>query len=96
MEQKDDYRRKLESLLNEWKSMIDQLEERAKKTTAHAKIDLLEAIETLKLKRDAVQTRLDDLRQAGDETWEGFKKRAEKAVTEMKNAMERTMSKFKH
>ena len=96
MEIKDEYRRKLESLLKEWKSTIDQLEERARKLTARAKIELLETIEILKLKRDSVQTRLDDMRNAGDEVWEGLKKSAEKAVTEMKTAMENTKSKFKH
>jgi dsDNA-specific endonuclease/ATPase MutS2 len=96
MEMKDEYRQKLESLLNEWKSMIEQLEERAKKTTAMAKNELHEAIETLKLKRDAVQTRLDEMRQTGDEAWEGLKKKAETAVTEMKTALEHAMSKFRH
>jgi ElaB/YqjD/DUF883 family membrane-anchored ribosome-binding protein len=43
MEKKDEYRQKLERLLNECESMIDQLEEWAKKATDHAKIELLEA-----------------------------------------------------
>ena len=96
MEKKDEYRQKLESLLNEWKSMIDLMEERPKQATALAKIELFEAIETLKLKSDAVQTRLDEMRQAGDEAWEGLKNKAETAVTEMKTALEHTLTKFKH
>ena len=96
MERKDEYRQKLESLLNEWKSMVDQMEELSKKTTAQAKLEMLEAIETLKLKMDDVQKRLDEMRQTGDEAWEGLKKRSETAVYEMKSALERTMSKFKH
>lgn len=96
MERKDEYRHKLESQLEEWKTLIDQMEERAKKGTAHMKIDLLEAIETLQLKKDAVQARLDELRHAGDEVWGNLKKKSETAVLEMKTTLEQALSKFKH
>jgi len=96
MEKKDEYRQKLESMLNEWKSMIDQLEERAKKTTAMAKDELHEAIETLKLKRNAEQARLNEMRHTGDEEWKGIKKQTETAVSEMKTALEHAKSKFRH
>ncbi len=96
MDMKDEYRQKLENLQKEWKTMIDHLEERAKKASAQAKIELQETIESLKHKNSAVQTRLDEMRQAGDEAWEGLKKKAETAVAEMKTALEHAISKFKH
>lgn len=96
MDMKDEYRQKLENLQKEWKTMIDHLEERAKKTSAQAKIELQETIETLKHKNSAVQTRLDEMRQVGDEAWEGLKKKAETSVAEMKTALEHAISKFKH
>ncbi len=95
MTKSDEYRRKLETLINEWKMIIDQMEEKAKRTSALARSELLEAVEILKIKRETVQERVNEMRHSGDETWELLRKKAEAAITEMKSALEQTIAKFK-
>lgn len=96
MEKKDIYSQKLENQLKEWKKTIKELQERAQKGSAQAKLDLLEMVEKLQLKMDAVQIRLDELRHSGSEAWSGIEKKIETAVADMKSALEKARSKFKH
>ncbi|HEY3309703.1 MAG TPA: hypothetical protein VGJ93_14715 [Desulfuromonadaceae bacterium] len=96
MEKKDAFSQKLENQVKEWKKAIDDLQERAQKSTTHAKLELLEMVERLQLKMDAVQIRLDELRRSSSEAWSGIEKKIEVAVAEMKTALEQARNKFKH
>jgi hypothetical protein len=89
------YEEKLDAQLEEWNAQIALLKARADKAKAGAKIEYYKTIEGLQRGHDEARTKLDDLKAAGDETWEDLKTGAEKAWDEVKAAFNRAASKFK-
>lgn len=95
MEKKNTYREKIQAQIKEWESMIEVLQERAEKATAAAKIEIKAAAEKLDSEKNDLQKRLTEMMSSGGEAWENFKEGIEKAVTEMKTAIDKAMRKFK-
>lgn len=89
------YEEKLDAQFEEWKSQIAFLKAKADKAKADVKIGYYKRIEALESKQEVAGTKLRELKNAGDETWEAFKIGTEKAWNEVKTAYHKTVSKFK-
>ncbi len=83
-EQKENYRHKFESQLDEWRADIDRLREKARYATAETKLKYQESIDKLELRMDEGKSKLKDLRESGGEAWEVVKDGADSIWDTMK------------
>ncbi|MBC8413442.1 coiled coil domain-containing protein [bacterium] len=95
MESKDIYRAKIDAQLKEWAVKIADLKGKAELAEASMKVEYLKQIEALRLKKEEAETKLEDLKNAGDDAWDVLKSGMDKAVSELKNALNTAVSKFK-
>ncbi|MDH5668101.1 MAG: hypothetical protein OEY86_08840 [Nitrospira sp.] len=89
------YLEKMETQLREWGAKIDELKAKADQAEAGAKIECMKQLDSLKAKRDAVQTKLGEIKVAGEEAWEILKTGVESAWSELKTAIDGATTKFK-
>jgi nucleotide-binding universal stress UspA family protein len=94
-QEKKAYQEKIEAQLKEWGAKIDELKAKVDKSKADVKSKYEKQIEDLQTKQAAVQQKLRELRDSGEETWEGLKTGLEKGLDELKDDFDRTISKFK-
>ena len=92
---KKEYLEKLEAQLKEWKKTIEMLGEKAAKATGETKAELAKEIEELRRKRETVKEKWSELKKASDVAWDTVREGADKAATELKNALDRIISRFK-
>ena len=64
------YEEKFDAQLKEWSAQIALLKAKADTARAEAKIEYYKTIETLQGKQDAARTKLQELRNTGDDAWE--------------------------
>ena len=95
MDKKEEYRKKLEAQLKEWKAKIDTLEAKGAKLTAEAKTELMREIGELRKRKGIVKEKWNELQKAGGDSWDTMKVGVEKAAAELKGAMDRVISRFK-
>jgi hypothetical protein len=95
MDKRKAYEKKYEAQLKEWNAKIALLKAKADRSKAEAKIEHYRIIDTLARKRAEAETKLQELKAAGDEAWEDLKDGAEKAWAEVKAAFDSAASKFK-
>ena len=95
MEMKDAYQDKMNARLREWQAKIDALKARADQAEAEQKIQYYEEIESLRTKQQKVQQKLEELRSAGASAWEEVKAGVEAAWTDLEDAAQRAVDKFK-
>jgi len=95
MDKMDAYRQKLEAQLKEWKAIIEMLEDRAANATGETKAELMRAIGELLQKKDVVKEKLNVLQKEGGVAWDTMKEGLEKAASELKNALDKVVSRFK-
>lgn len=94
-EKRKAYEEKLEAQMKEWNAQIALLKAKADKAKAQTKIEYYTIIEGLQQKRDKAMVKLQQLKAAGPEAWEGLKASAEKGWAEVKTAFHDALSKFK-
>ncbi|MBE0594451.1 MAG: coiled coil domain-containing protein [Gemmatimonadales bacterium] len=95
MATKEAYRKKLEAQLAQWDAKLDLWSANARKTTADARINYENELESLKGKRAAAQKKLEELGKRSENAWEDMKDGVEKAWDEMGKAMDRVAARFK-
>lgn len=95
MATKEAYQKKLEAQLKEWDAKLDQLNAKAQKATADARIHYENELENLKSKRAAAHKTLEELGKRGETAWEDMKDGAEKIWDEMGKAIEKVAARFK-
>lgn len=88
------YQEKLEAQLNEWSAKVDVLKAKAARAEADAKVEYLETLEELKIKREKAEDKLKDLRDASGDALEDLKKGVDQAVSEFKEAVSSATSRF--
>ncbi|HVO66665.1 MAG TPA: hypothetical protein VMT12_09290 [Syntrophales bacterium] len=89
------YEEKIDAELKEWNAQIALLKARAEKDKAEVKVEYSKAILALQRKQNEAKAKLDELKAAGDETWEGLKTGAEKTWAEVKTAFHEATSRLK-
>jgi hypothetical protein len=95
MDKKEEYQKRVEAQLKEWKTKIEMLEARGAKFTAETKAELLKDIGELRQKRTLVNEKWNALQSVSGESWDTMKDGVERAAAELKSAMERVKSRFK-
>jgi uncharacterized coiled-coil DUF342 family protein len=95
MDNKDDYREKLDAQLKEWKSKIDQLEAKFVSASSEVKDDLIKEIEGLRRQKAVVREKWNELQKAGGEAWDKMAYGLEKAAGELRESIDKVFSRFK-
>lgn len=95
METKKSYQDKTEKVLRDWGKKIDELKARADQSKSEMKVKYYELIEGLRKKQESAGARLKELKESGEDRWEKLKDRIEDAIHDLKNAFDRTASKFR-
>lgn len=83
-EQKENYQKKIESQLNEWRADIDRLKARARNATAETRLKYQESIDRLEQKMDEGKSKLKDIRESSGEAWESIREGADSIWDTMK------------
>jgi len=95
MDTKDAFNAKIDAQLKEWSTRIAELKARAELAEASVKVEYIRQVETLRIKREETQAKLEDLKNAGDEAWEILKAGVEQAAIDLKNSINSAVSRFK-
>ena len=82
--QKESYQQKIQDQLDEWRSDIDRLKEKAKNATAEQKLKYQETIDKMELKMDEGKSKLKDLKESGADAWDAVKEGADSIWDTMK------------
>ncbi len=93
-EQKEAYQQKIQAQLDEWRSDIDRLKEKAKNATAEQKLKYQEHIDKLELKMDEGKSKLKDLKESSAEAWDAVKDGADSIWDTMKATFAEVKEKF--
>jgi nucleotide-binding universal stress UspA family protein len=89
------YTEKIEDQLKDWGSQIDILKAKAEKSKAEVKLKYLGQIEELRKKQKAARQKLQELKGSGEEAWGELKVGLDKALEDLKEAFDRSKSKFR-
>ena len=89
------YEEKLDAQLKEWNVQIALLKAKAENAKADAKMDYYKTIEALEHKQDEAKTKLQELKTAGNETWENQKTGVEKVWDAFQTAFHGAAENFK-
>lgn len=95
MSEKEAYQEKLKAQLKEWQARIDILQAKAEKANAEVKLKYYRQVDDLRVKRDLIQKRYEELRLSGEDAWREIKTGLEQSRTDIKEAFERAAKKFK-
>ena len=94
-QEKETYQEKIEAQLKEWGNKIDGLKAKTEKSKTEIKMKYEKEIEDLRTKQGALQKKLLEMKESGEETWEGFKSSTEKSLDDLKETFDEAISKFK-
>lgn len=94
MSTRDAYVAKIKAQIDQWNAEIDKFQALARQAAADVRIDYEEQIANLKGRRAALEERLANLQQAGDDAWEELKDGTEKALMSLKDALAKARSRF--
>ena len=92
---KEAYQDKMKAQLEKLDARIDLLRAEAKEAQADTKIEINDRVEALEEQRDEDQKRLDNVKGSGAAAWRDLKSGADTAMSELENAVESALSKFK-
>ena len=95
MDKKEEYIRKLEAQLREWSSKIDELQIKADRMKADARVKYKESFETWDKRKEQAQIKLKELKEGSGPAWEEFKTGIENAWQELKTAFDNAIAKLK-
>jgi hypothetical protein len=93
-QQKDAYRERLESVLDDLHDRIDQLNERAKGQGREASRELNERVRELRKQEGVVRRQLDRVNSASADSWDEIKKGAVAALEDLQRGLERAIDRF--
>ena len=77
MSLRDIYEKNMQARLDEWKARLEVFKEKADQEETNLQLEYYTLIDEIKLEMDAAHKKLEQLKQAGDETWEEFKDEVE-------------------
>ena len=91
---KELYLQKAEAKLNELKSQIDVNLARLSETKADAQLKIKENLEDLLIRQETVVSRLEDIRNAGEDTWEEMRDNLEDTIDEFEASFNKMAEEF--
>lgn len=89
------YEERFDAQLKEWCAEIALLNAKAGKARADAKIEYYKTIEMLQGKQDTTRVKFQELRMAGDDTWEDLKSGIDGVWAEVTTAFKIAASRFR-
>ncbi|HSB33999.1 MAG TPA: hypothetical protein VLG39_06060 [Nitrospirota bacterium] len=92
---KEEYIDRMATQLKDWTAKLDELESSVKGATADVKAGYENRIRELKEKRDALSSKLHELRESGGDAWETFRYGVDNAWEDFKGAITSARDKFK-
>lgn len=92
MTTRHEYIEKFKNKLDEWDADIDVLEAKAQQTTAELKVEFVDQLASLRVKRDIAKLKLAEMMDASEEAWEDIKAGTDEAWTSLKQAIEKARS----
>lgn len=95
MSTRDDYVRKMHSLLDKGSAEIDALEARAQHVEAEARDAYQKQIATLRVKQEEGRAKLDSLRDSSEAAWQDLKAGVEMAWEAIGEAIDSAKSRIK-
>ena len=87
MSKRDEYVAKMKQQLDEWNAEIGELEAKAQGIQGDAREEYEEQINNLREKSKAVQDKLEDIKGAGEDAWEGLVADAERVWDALKHSL---------
>ena len=94
MTTRHEYIEKFKNKLDEWDADIDVLELKARETTDELKVELVDQLASLRVRRDIAKLKLAEIKDASEEAWEDIKGGADEAWSSLKQAIEKARSHF--
>ncbi len=94
-ESRDAYIQKMQTKLKEWSSEIDKLKARADASETKIRTEYSRQVEELRARREDIRKRMEEMRDAGEESWQELRTGTEKAWNEMKTSLEKAVAKFR-
>jgi hypothetical protein len=93
---REDYQVQMEKQLNEWKVQTERFKAGAERIEANAKVQYEKQLEALRAAQTEAWDDFYKLKGANESAWERFKAQMDKAGGEVKAAVERMTTNFKH
>lgn len=94
MTTRHEYIEKFKNKLDEWDADIDVLELKARETTDELKVELVDQLASLRVRRDIAKLKLAEIKDASEEAWEDIKGGADEAWSSLKQAIDKARSHF--
>ena len=94
-ETREAYVQKLKAKIDEWNAEIDKLAAKAEQVDADSKIEYQKQIDGLQAKRDELERKISDIREAGEGAWEDMKAGVESAWEALDEAFKSMSERFK-
>lgn len=94
-ETRDLYRQKYEAQLREWEAKVQEMRARSDRLDAQARLDMRTHFDTVDARWQAARSRLRDIGDAAEDTWEDMLRNAEKAWSDFKSAVEGAYDAFR-
>ena len=92
IQQKDAFRRKVQTELDEMQVLITQLRGQVTHTSAEARADIQKAIEELEKKKDLANKKAKDIHSATASSWEQAKSKTEAMMDDLRDSLTRARS----
>lgn len=89
------FQEKLEAQLKEWDGNLEDFRLRTQELKAKTRVEYEKQLEALTGKRAELHDRLQEFRKSSEGAWEDLKDGAEKALAEMREAVDRIAARFK-
>jgi chromosome segregation ATPase len=95
MSEKEAYEKKLQAQLDTWSAEITKLKAKASEVEANAQLELHKQIDELNAKRQTVQDKLKDIKEASGDAWKDIKSGVDLAWSSLSEAVKSATSRFK-
>lgn len=95
MNKKEAYEQKIQAQLDEWDSKILELKVQAVKTTADVQININNQIRELRSKKETLNEKLNELKEASEDSWEDLKAGIEEGVEILMTTIDSIISRYK-
>ena len=92
IQQKDAFRRKVQTELDEMQVLITQLRGQVTHTSAEARADIQKAIKELEKKKDLANKKAEDIHSATASSWEQAKSKTEAMMDDLRDSLTRARS----
>lgn len=95
MSKKELYKQKMQAQLDEWEAEVDRFKAKASGASANVQLEMNKEINALKGKIEQGKTKLAEMADASEDTWESIKEGVDSAWDSLKAAVSDAKAKFK-